>query len=135
VAPVALAIVMAVMVSTPLKSFRRFPALTDRWFHAIAELRASHLSRGAVLILSPEDWFQYYRDADDIAPMTTYFHQIDDGRTMDEILVDDKFERQALDALRGRWPDARQRLGDCQGTTLDGRFRVYAFSCVAGVRP
>jgi hypothetical protein len=135
VAPVALAIVMAVMVSTPLKSFRRFPALTDRWFHAIAELRASHLSRGAVLILSPEDWFQYYRDADDIAPMTTYFHQIDDGRTMDEILVDDKFERQALDALRGRWPDARQRLGDCQGTTLDGRFRVYAFLCVAGVRP
>jgi hypothetical protein len=134
-APVVLALVMALMVSTPLASFRRFPALTDRWFHAMAGLRASHLSRGAVLILSPEDWFQYYRDADDLAPMTTYFHQIDDGRVMDEILVDTKFEHEALAALRERWPDARERLGDCQGSTLDGRFRVYAFSCVAAIRP
>jgi hypothetical protein len=135
VAPAVLAIVMVVMVSTPLRSVRRFPALTDRWFHAMAELRASHLSRRAVLILSPEDWFQYYRDADDLAPMTTYFHQVDDGRTMDEILVDGKFEHDALAALRARWPDARERLGDCQGSTLDGRFRLYAFSCVARARP
>jgi hypothetical protein len=130
--PVALAIVMALMVSTPLASFRRVPALTDRWFDAMSGLRAAHLSRGAVLILSPEDWFQYYRDVDDVAPMTTYFHQVDDGRRMDEILVDVRFEAEALAVLRQRWPDARERLAECHGTMLDGRFRVYSFACVAG---
>jgi hypothetical protein len=129
--PVALAIVMALMVSTPLASFRRVPALTDRWFDAMSGLRAAHLARGAVLVLSPEDWFQYYRDVDDIAPMTVYFHQVDDGRRMDEILVDVRFEAEALAVLRQRWPDARERLAECHGTMLDGRFRVYSFACVA----
>ncbi len=133
--PIVLACVVTAMSAWSLPGFRRLPALSDRWFQTLSNLRADHLSRGAVLILSREDWFHYYRDVDDVAPLTTYFHQTYHGQAMNEILVDVRFEADAIALLRQFWPDARERLGDCQGSTLDGRFRLYAFSCVAGARP
>jgi hypothetical protein len=127
----ALAVTLAAMVGLPLRSFQPLPALSEQWFVRLADLRARHLARGPVLVLSREDWFQYYRDANDILPLTLYFRQAYSGQPMREVMVDAGFQQEAVEYLNAHLAGAGNRLGDCQGETIGGRFRFYQFACLA----
>ncbi len=130
----ALVALLLTMVVSPLRSFQSLPALPEPWFQTIAAVRAEHLAKGAVLLLSKEDWFQYYRDGDDIAPLTFYFRQAYAGQAMREVMVDDGFPSDVREFLDRQWPGASARLDTCPAASMGGRFRLFDFACIAGPR-
>lgn len=130
----AVAALLLVMVVNPMRSFQLLPALPEHWFQTIAAVRAQHLAKGPVLILSLEDWFQYYRDTDDVVPLTTYFRQPYTGQVMQEVLVDDGFPKDVRAFLDRSLPGAAARLDTCPSESMAGRFHLYQFTCLAGAR-
>ncbi len=135
VAAVAVGVVVAIMAGGSLRSFRLLPPLPADWFHQLAVIRANHLDREPVLILSREDWFQYYRDDNDIAPMTFYFGQKYTSQPVREILVDVGYEQDAERFLDRLVPGSANRLESCPDETIEGRFKFYDFGCVTGRQP
>ena len=84
-----------------------------------------------MLVLSREDWFQYYSDADDVVPMTTYPRKPSTGQSVQRVLIDEAFLADAVTLLEAAFPGASSQLDEpCRGDTRDGRFCVYDASCL-----
>ncbi len=130
-AAVGVSIVIAAMAITPLRSFRLLPALSEQWFQTLATLRSDHFASGPVLVLSNEDWFQYYRDVDDSVPLTPYYSLAYRGQPMREVIVDEAIRPSAAAFLDQTFNGGGHRLDVCASQTVGGRFRVYEFSCLA----
>jgi hypothetical protein len=127
----ALVLTLMVMVGGSLRSYAVLPALPASWFAGLERIEAQRLGREPVLVLSGEDWFQYYSDADDVLPLTLYLRKPYVGQPVRTVLIDEAFTGQAVAFLDQHLPGARARLDEvCHGATLDGRFRFYEFRCL-----
>lgn len=131
----AIAMALVALVATSLASYRLLPALPEHWFREMALIRNEHFSRGRVLVLSKEDWFHYYRDADDIVPLTYLFQQTYHGEPMREVLVDTAFEADAESFLASHLHGAETRLDVCPAETVGMRYHIYQTSCLTGAQP
>jgi len=119
------------MVGSSIRSYATLPALPERWFAALEQIRDDRLSDEAVLVLSREDWFQYYSDANDVVPMTTYLRKPYTGQPIQRVLIDEAFLKDAVTLLDAAFPGASSRLDEpCRGDTRDGRFRLYDAACL-----
>lgn len=119
------------MAGSSIRSYATLPALPERWFAALERIRDDRLSDEAVLVLSREDWFQYYSDANDVVPMTTYLRKPYTGQPIQRVLIDEAFLKDAVTLLDAAFPGASARLDEpCRGDTRDGRFRLYDAACL-----
>lgn len=127
-APAVLAAVV-VMALAGAPSFRQFHPLTGAWFDALKAAR-DLCGSDDVLVLSRENWFQYYRHAGDVDPFAAYFHQDYGNQPVQRVILDTVFRPEAVGFLNAHWPGAAVRLRECWGVTVGGRLRVYDFACL-----
>ncbi|NDC38752.1 MAG: hypothetical protein EBZ48_11980 [Proteobacteria bacterium] len=117
----------------PLQAYKLIPALPDHWFKSLEEIRESYLVNSAVLILSEEDWFHYYKfGGNDLVPFALYLHREYRGEKVDLVIVDIAYEERATRFIEGISPDASNRLSHCSRTRIGGRFDVYQSQCLLG---
>lgn len=128
-----LAAFVALMMTTSMRSHERVPAFTDYWFRTLEQIRSQQLAQGPVMILSGEDWFQYYRDEDDVAPLTKWLRQPYAGQPTRTVLVDEAYLGEATAFLDAHLGGASARLSTCEVKKIEGRFWFYDQACLGGV--
>ena len=123
-----LLVYLATAISLPLAVASVTPSLVEGEVLSL-EAVAQEISAKRALILSREDWLQYYIQPDDILPLTLYIPNTYHGQPIDLVVVDRGYKQDATEFLKS-FPQIAELIskGACLKVIGD-RFESYPLEC------
>ena len=117
-----------------IQGVTEFPALPAFWFQSLSGLRRDDLSKVSSLMLTREDWLQYYRTKGEILPLTLYLADPYSGQRVDRIVIDKGWQKDAYEYLEKTFPGSVERIAACPMREVANRYDFYSFDCVTGLK-
>ena len=128
----AIVLYLLAMLAFPALQFARIPSVNEGDLKELSALRKHYFKKSDVLVLSKEDWLQYYvRGVGDFVPLTLYIPQSYHGQPIDYLIIDRAYEGDATTYLEG-FPELRTKYSHRDTRCfkeLSARFTVLNVHC------
>lgn len=130
--------VMAFAIFYPLDNYKDYvPSIQGFRFDEMKYLADNYLTDSRTIILSEENWFQYFSyEADDFTPMTLYYVKSFPGGDLDKVIVDEAYDNSVEEYLTKYQTDLYAQMNKvpkgCVTKPLKGieRYTLYDLTCI-----
>jgi hypothetical protein len=127
-------ILFAMAIWFPLKGYSKFiPVIHDFQFNEMLIVTRDYLPNSRTMILSGENWLQYYSsEQDDFIPMTLYYVKSYDGSNLDKVIIDEAYRIQSIEYMQTYHPKVYNAVeglkSECIVKVLP-RYTLYDLKC------